>query len=126
MPLLDMHMLYKTTEPEHLERRDKPEDFAPAEYRQSVLKDGVGDDGALAFRVTVFQGYWDEASKEPKHNRPVIDAHYDSRAEAEHAYRDQLESLVGQGYIYSFIHPGPLPYESGRRRYRILKSGEYE
>jgi hypothetical protein len=126
MPLLDMDMLYKTTDPEHLGHRDKPEDFAPAEYRQLVLKSSIGDDGALAYRLTVFQGWWDEVSQEPKHNRPVIEAPYNSKADAEQAYREQRDSSVGQGFKYAFIHPGPFPYEPGRRRYRILKPGESE
>ena len=126
MPGLDMDMLYKTTDPEHVEHRDKPEDFAPAEYKQLVVKYGVGNDGAITYGLTVFQGWWDEASQEPKHNRVVIEAPYNSKADAEQAYREQLDSLVGQGFIYAFNHPGPFAYGPGRRRYRILKPAEHE
>jgi hypothetical protein len=123
MTIIKMDVLYKTTDPEHLEHREKPEDFASAEYRQLVVKRGEGDDGTLTYLFTVFQGWWDEAAKEPKHSRQIVEIPYNSRAAAEQAYKDQLDSLIAQGFIYSFIHPGPF-LDHERQKYRVLKSGD--
>jgi hypothetical protein len=116
-----MHVLYKSSDPEHLERRDRPEDFYTAEYRQLAVSQVV-DDAAVRYVLSVDQGWWNEAEKEPKHPRRLLEAPYDSESAADEAYRAQIDPLVSQGYIYSFTHPGPFGQDL-RVKYRELKPG---
>jgi hypothetical protein len=117
---LTMDTLYKSGVPERLERRDRPEDFSPAEYRQLAVKQVVDSAGAVSYILVLYQGWWDEAEKEPKHGRQLMEAPYDSQSAAEEAYRILADSLISQGYIYAFIHPGPFGQDV-RVKYRVLK-----
>jgi hypothetical protein len=51
-----------------------------------------------------------------------MEAPYDTKSAAEDACRVLVDSLVSQGYIYAFIHPGPFGQDA-RVKYRVLKPG---
>jgi hypothetical protein len=112
-----MRTTYKTKRPEHLERRDKPEDFTNAEYRQVVLQNKVGADGVRVLILEVNQGWWDDANKTPIHARTLLAAPYDSWDDAEKDYGKQIEKLIAEGYIHSFSID---PFDPTGRRYEQL------
>jgi hypothetical protein len=88
-----------------------------------VIKRRVTD-GVASYVLFVNQGWWDEVGKEPKHPRPLMETSYVSLEAARDGYRAQLDSLVRQGYIYSFLPPNPFADEDEVSvKYRVRTPG---
>jgi hypothetical protein len=123
--IFSQQTLYKTPNPENLlEGATIPEDYAPAEYRELVIKREADSDEAVSYVLYIFQGWWDQGGKEPKHNRPTIQVPYTSLKAAEDAYSVQLKTRIKQGYMYSFV-PMPPSYPA-EMRYQTLKDDDCE
>jgi hypothetical protein len=124
--ILSLDTIYANPDPEHLQARDRPEDFAPAEYRQLVIMRRVNENG-VSFILLVNQGWWDEVGKEPKHNRQLAEIPSATQEELEAAYKAQLKALISQGYIYAYYPPNPFINPNEKQiRFRVLKADDAE
>jgi len=93
---------YKTKYPEHLERIERPEDFANAEYRQVSLRASGGREVLGKFVVRVNHGWWNDAEKLPIHAIQQFEEECDSWDAASVVYEEQLKHFIQDGFVHSF------------------------
>jgi hypothetical protein len=124
--IISLDTIYANPDPEHIPAHDRPEDFAPAEYRQLVIMRRVNETG-VNYILLVNQGWWDAVGTEPKHNRPVAEMPFSTYEELEAAYKAQLKTLISQGYVYAYVPPAPFIESNEKQiKFRVLKSGGTE